>query len=328
MAIDSTRKSSSWGIISAKIKQSFSSSLVIASLIVLVIIFTIANPNFFTVNNWFNILQAVSVVGLLTIGQVFVIVTAGIDISQGSIVGLVGVVSALLMGQHMPMWLAIVVGILVGIAVGFVNGLLVAVAGIQPFITTLGTMSLASGFALIITNGQPIYTIPNSLSNFGSYGVFIFPYVTITMIVLAVIAHFLLSKTTFGRYTYAIGSNMLSAKLSGLAVKRQLIMAYVISGLTSAIGGIIMIAWVSSALPTAGTNYELNSIASVVIGGGSLFGGEGTIIGSLIGALLMSVLSNGSELLGVSSYWQSVLLGLVVLAAVYVDRFRQRASAK
>lgn len=312
---------------SMKIKKYLNSSLVTIALLVLILVFTIANPNFFTVKNWFNILQAVSVVGMLAIGQIFVIITAGIDISQGSIIGLTGIVSALLMTHGFPVWVAIVAGIAMGSLVGLLNGILVAKAGIQPFISTLGTMSLAGGAALIMTDGQPVYGIPGSVANFGSNGFYIFPEIAITMIILAILAHFLLSKTKYGRYTYAVGSNILSAKLSGLNVKRQLIWAYMISGTTSGIGGIIMMSWINSALPTAGQNYELNSIAAVVIGGGSLFGGEGTIKGAMIGALLMAVLSNGSQLLGVSSYWQSVLLGLVVLAAVYIDRFRRRSSA-
>ncbi|MCL6444066.1 MAG: ABC transporter permease [Alicyclobacillus sp.] len=310
-------------------RRFLNSSLVVVALIVLVVIFTIATPHFLTARNLFNILQAVAVVGILTVGQVFVIITAGIDISQGSIVGLVGVVSALMMTHGVSVWLSILAGLAVGAVVGIVNGLLVAVAGIQPFISTLGTMSVASGAALIVTNGQPVFGIPASVSNFGSNGIFsIFPDTAITMIILAVWAHLFLSKTKYGRYTYAVGSNPLSARLSGLRVRRQLMWVYVVSGVASAIGGIIMVAWVDSALPTAGTNYELNSIAAVVIGGASLFGGEGTVLGSMIGALLMAVLSNGAQLLGISSYWQNVLLGMVVLAAVYIDRLRRRSVVK
>jgi len=182
------------------------------------------------------------------------------------------------------------------------------------------------GAALIITHGEPVFGIPPAFSNFGQNGVSIFPYIAIVALVLAAIFHVVLAYTRFGRFTYAIGSNALSARLSGLNVRRHLLWVYLLSGAMSAVAGLLMTAWVNSALPTAGSNYELNSIAAVVIGGGSLFGGEGTMWGSMIGALLMATLSNGTQLLGVSTYWQDVLLGLVVVLAVYVDNFRRRTS--
>lgn len=316
-----TRRSKDW------LKELFHTSLVAAALIVLMIVFSIFSPHFFSTSNFYHILQEVAVVGILTVGQAFVIITAGIDMAQGAVIGLTGVVAALLMSQHVSVWLAVLAGLGIGVLVGLVNGLLITVAGITPFIATLGTMSICTGAALVTTSGQPVFGIPNSVSNFGSNGILgILPFTALVMIVVAIVFHFVLNNTRFGRYTYAIGSNPLSARLSGLRIERHLIWVYIISGVMSAIGGVVMIAWVNSAMPTAGNNYQLNSIASVVIGGGSLFGGEGTIWGSMIGALLMSVLSDGSQLLGVSSYWQSILLGLVVVIAVFIDRFRRRSA--
>ncbi|GLG02817.1 sugar ABC transporter permease [Alicyclobacillus hesperidum subsp. aegles] len=248
--------------------------------------------------------------------------------SQGAVIDLVGIVAAMIMATHHPLWMAIVIGIVIGMLVGLVNGLLIARINIPPFIATLGTMSIASGMALIIPNGQPVFGIPSGFYGFGNGGLGkIIPNIALVMIILAVVFHIVLSRTRFGRYTYAVGSNPLAARLSGLKVKRHLVWVYVLSGALAAIGGIVMVSWVNSAMPDMGTNYQLNSIAAVVIGGGSLFGGEGTVWGSMIGALLMSVLSNGSQLVGISSYWQSVLLGLVVILAVFIDGFRRRSNS-
>lgn len=309
-----------------RLKTVVNSSLVGVALLALVIYFTIASPYFLTAVNWYHILQDVAVVAVLTVGQAFVIITAGIDLSQGSVLGLTGVVAALAMTAHEPIWLAVLEGLAVGLVVGLVNGALITLAKLPPFIATLATMSMGVGAALIITHGEPVFGIPSTFSNFGQNGVSIFPYIAIVAIVLAAIFHVVLAYTRFGRFTYAIGSNALSARLSGLNVRRHLLWVYVLSGAMSAVAGLLMTAWVNSALPTAGSNYELNSIAAVVIGGGSLFGGEGTMWGSMVGALLMATLSNGTQLLGVSTYWQDVLLGLVVVLAVYVDNFRRRTT--
>ena len=308
------------------LKNLLNTSLVAAALVLLILIFSILSPEFFTELNLFHILQQVTIVGILAVGQAFVIITAGIDMSQGSIIGLTGVTAALLMSAHYSTWLSIIVGLVVGTLIGVLNGILVTWAKLPPFIATLGTMSIGAGLALVITGGQPVFGIPSSVSNFGNNGIgSILPDIALLLIVIALIFHFVLSRSRFGRYTYAIGSNSLAARLAGLNVKRQLIWIYIISGFLSAVGGIVMIAWVNSAMPSAGDNYQLNSIAAVVIGGGSLFGGQGTIWGSMVGALLMSVLSNGSQLVGISTYWQSVLLGLVVILAVFIDGFRQRS---
>ncbi|MCL8207774.1 MAG: ABC transporter permease [Actinomycetia bacterium] len=309
-----------------RLKSLVNSSLVGVALLALVLFFTIATPYFMTAVNWYHILQDVAVVAVLTVGQAFVIITAGIDLSQGSVLGLTGVVAALAMTGHQPIWLAVVLGLAVGLVVGLVNGGLITLAKLPPFIATLATMSMGVGAALIITHGEPVFGIPPAFSNFGQGGVSIFPYIALVAILLAAVFHVVLAYTRFGRFTYAIGSNALSARLSGLNVRRHLLWVYVLSGLMSAVAGLLMTAWVNSALPTAGSNYELNSIAAVVIGGGSLFGGEGTMWGSMIGALLMATLSNGTQLLGVSTYWQDVLLGLVVVLAVYVDNFRRRTT--
>src|SRR5579875_228507 len=309
----------------AAVLRLLNSSLIAAALIVLVVIFSLLSPRFLSTNNILTIFDSVAVITTLAIGQTFVIVTAGIDLSQGSVIALTGVLGAQAMGSDNVL-LGIVVAVLIGLAVGLFNGLVVAFTKIPAFIVTLGTLSICSGAAQIITGGQPIYQIPHSLANFGTAYVGVFPLIILVTIVLAVIGQVVLGRTRFGRSVYAIGSSRPAALLSGLPVRRNIVLVYVLSGLMSAIGAILLTAYVNTALPTAGTDYELYAIAAVVIGGGSLFGGQGAVWASMLGALLLSVLAVGTQLLGMSTYSQTVILGAVVLVAVYVDSFRKRVA--
>ncbi|HTI03561.1 MAG TPA: ABC transporter permease [Acidisoma sp.] len=304
------------------------SSLVAAVLLVLVIGFAIAAPAFISSNNVLTLLQSVAVIAVLAIGQTFVIITAGIDLSQGAVIGLTGILGAGMMGTGGlgGILLGIVVALLVGAGVGLVNGLLTAYTKVPAFIVTLGTLSIASGAALLVTGGQPIYQLPPIFNAFGTGALGIFPDIILVSIVLAIIGQIVLGRTRFGRSIYAIGSNPRAATLSGLPVRRNIVLVYTMSGFLSAIGGVLLTAYVNSALPTAGENYELDSIAAVVIGGGSLFGGQGTVWASMFGVLLIGVLANGTDLIGLSNYAQTVILGCVVIGAVYVDSFRKRVA--
>lgn len=308
----------------ARIRDLLNSALIAVVLVVLIGAFTAASPYFLTVSNIARILQQVTVVAVLTVGQAYVIITAGIDLSQGSLLALSGICMALVYKAGVPIWAAIIVGLLVGIGVGMFNGILITRANLPPFIATLSTLAICGGGALIAAGGQPVFGLPASLTAFGSNDFGFLPEIAIVAIVMAVLGQFILSSTLFGRYTYAIGSNPLAARVTGIRVKRQLLVAYMFSGLCSAVGAVLLTAYVNGALPNAGTNYELYSIAAVVIGGGSLFGGVGTVWGSMLGALLITTLNNGTDLLGVSTYFQSVLLGVVVILAVYFDNFRRR----
>ncbi|WRS30783.1 ABC transporter permease [Actinomycetaceae bacterium MB13-C1-2] len=297
-------------------------------LVALVVVFSLLSPHFFTLANLYQILLTTSVVVVLAAGQTFVIVTGGIDLSQGSMVGLCGVVAALIMTGGGSVFLGILASLAVGAGVGALNAFMVTRMNLPPFIATLGTMSIAQGMALIITGGQPVFGLPKSFSGFGPSGVGGFlPNVTIIMIVMVVLLHFYLSRTKTGRYINAIGSNDKAARLAGVPIKRNLFKAYILSATMAAVGGLILLAWTNSGVAAAGTGREMQSIAAVVIGGASLAGGAGSVLGALIGALLMAVLSNGTQLLGMSSYLQVVLLGLVVILAVYVDQFRNRSSS-
>lgn len=308
----------------AKLRDVANSSLVAAALIVMVIVFSAASPYFFTSSNILRILQQVTVVAILAVGQAFVIITAGIDLSQGSVLALSAIYMALVYQGGWPFWLAVTLALVIGATVGLCNGILVTVFKMPPFIATLATLAIGSGAALLASSGQPIFGLPAGFTNFGNAGIGFLPYIVIVLIVLAIAAQSVLTVSRYGRYTYAIGSNIHAARVAGIKVKRQILSIYVFSGLCSAVGGIILTAYVAGALPNAGSNYELFSIAAVVIGGGSLFGGVGTVWGSMVGALLITTLNNGTDLLGVSTYFQSVLLGVVVLLAVYIDNFRRR----
>ena len=308
----------------ARMRDVANSSLIGATLVLLVVIFTIASPYFFTTSNVNRILQQVTVVAILTVGQAFVIITAGIDLSQGSVLAFSAICMALTYQAGAPFWLSIVLAVAVGAVMGTFNGVLITVFNMPPFIATLASLAIGSGAALLVANGQPIFGLPGGFTSFGSDGVGFLPYIAVVAIVLAVASQVALSTSRFGRYTYAIGSSILAARVAGVKVRTQILSVYVLSGVCSAVGGIILTAYVAGALPNAGNNYELYSIAAVVIGGGSLFGGVGTVWGSMLGALLITTLNNGTDLLGVSTYFQSVLLGAVVLLAVYFDNFRRR----
>ncbi len=304
------------------------SSLVAAVLLVLIVGFALAAPNFISSNNILTLLQSVAVIAVLAIGQTFVIITAGIDLSQGAVIGLTGILGAGAMGSGGAggILLGIIVALLVGLLVGLVNGLLTAYTKVPAFIVTLGTLSIASGAALLITGGQPIYELPPAFNSFGTGAFGVFPNIILVSLALAVIAQIVLGRTRFGRSVYAIGSNRRAAALSGLSVQRNTILVYAMSGVLAAIGGVLLTAYVNSALPTAGQNYELDSIAAVVIGGGSLFGGQGTVWASMLGVLLIGILANGTDLVGMSNYAQTVILGCVVIGAVYADSFRKRVA--
>ncbi len=296
----------------------------LASLVALIILFSFLNPHFLTYVNWYHISQQGAIIMVLALGQSFIIATAGIDISQGSVLALASMIAAgSMVSFHLPPLLAVVAALLTGIVAGAANGAAVTRLRVPPFIATLGMLSVALGAALLLTDGSPIFGLPNSFLGVSQGRLLGFPHMAWIAALLALLAAFLMNKTRFGRYTLAVGSNAESARRAGIAVERHLMMIYILGGIASAVGGILYAGYTAAALPTAGQNDELFSIAAVVIGGGSLFGGVGTILGSVIGALLMTVLANGSQLAGISPFVEQVVLGLVVVAAVYVDNLRR-----
>lgn len=297
------------------------------SLILMGVVLTILSPYFLTLDNLFAIGLQMSVIAIMAIGQMMVIISAGIDLSVGSILALSGVVTTSFMAAGYPMAVAIPAGMAVGLLCGTVNGLLISKGRIPPFITTLGMMGIARGVALIVSGGIGIQLIdvPAVFAWLGGGRVLgIVPVQVLITVVLAVLGFMLLRYTRLGRYTYAIGSNVEAVRLSGVSVSRYITWIYAISGLLCGLAGVILSSRLRSGQPTAGTGWELDVIAACVIGGASLSGGEGTILGALIGALIMGVLRNGCNLLDISAFWQQVAIGAVIVIAVFIDQYRHR----
>jgi len=295
-------------------------------LVVLGAILWILTPHFLTVSNLLNIAEQTSINAVVAVGMTFVILSAGIDLSVGSIVALSGVVlgTALKGGQPMPIALMLAPG--VGLACGLVNGGLISWGGLPPFIVTLGTMSIARGAALLYTEGRPVSGFDESFRVLATGRVGFLPAPVIVMGIVYLIAHFVLTRTTFGRYVYAIGGNEEATRLSGVSIRFHKTMIYGVSGLMSAIAAVILTARLNSAQPIAGMMYELDAIAATVIGGTSLMGGDGSLGGTLVGALIMGVLRNGLNLLGVSSFLQQIVIGGVIVVAVLLDTVLKRKN--
>ena len=288
-------------------------------LIGLSIVLWIMTPYFLTVSNLLNVAQQTSINAIIAVGMTFVIITAGIDLSVGSLVAFSGVVLASVLQAGVPLPIAILVGLGVGLFCGMINGLLITLGRIPPFISTLGMMSVARGAALLYTKGRPVSGFSENFRYLATGEIFHIPVPVIIMGVVYIIAHFVLNRTKLGRYAYAIGGNEEAAILSGINVKLYKTMVYALCGMLSGLAALILTARLNSAQPIAGNMYELDAIAATVIGGTSLMGGEGTVLGTLIGALIMGVLRNGLNLLGVSSFIQQIVIGSVIIIAVLLD---------
>lgn len=297
---------------------------VLSGLILLSLIFGFMSDKFFSVDNLLTVALQSAIIAIIAIGQTYVIITTGIDLSIGSNIALAGIVAAILMTSGVAVPIAVIGGLLSGCLVGLINGLIVVYGNIPPFIVTLGTMSIVRGVSLVITKGIPVTDLPEAFTTIGTGSIASIPIPAVIMFVLVAIFGFVLAKTKLGRYTYAIGSNFEAARLSGINTKRTLISIYIISGFLAACAGLILAARVVSAQPTAGTGYELDAVAASVIGGASLLGGEGMILGTFIGALVIGVLRNGLNLINVSAFWQQIVIGAVIIAAVYIDRVKRK----
>ncbi len=305
------------------------------ALIIIFIGFSIASPNFFKFSNVVGILLATSVNGILALGATFVIITGGIDLSVGTMM----TVSAVMAGVFitfwgLPIWLGVIGGVLTGVFTGFINGVVIARMKIPPFIATLGMLYVTKGLSLIISDVSPIYF--NDTPAFRQIAMgsvvgeiipgFAIPNAVMILFLLAIIAHVVLTKTLFGRYTFAIGSNEEAARLSGVNVAAWKTGVYAICGMFSGAAGVIIASRLNSAQPALGSGYELDAIAAVVIGGTSLSGGEGSILGTVIGAFVISVLANGLRMMSVPQEWQMVVTGMIVIFAVFADILRRQTN--
>ncbi|MEU6248572.1 ABC transporter permease [Glycomyces sp. NPDC047010] len=314
----------SWNFVRRQLQQ----VLAFASLIVLAAFFAIANPNFLTWSNLSGILLSTAVIGILALGTTFVIITSGIELSLGTGMTLAAVMTGVMLTSWgLPLPLGVLGGVLTGALIGLVNGVSIAVLKIPPFIATLAMMLIAQGLALVISGTAPIYftDVPGftdiSLASLVP-GVRL-PNAVLILFALTAIAALILGKTLLGRYSFAIGSNEDAASLSGIAVRKWKIAVYTLSGCFMGIAGVVLAARLNSAQPSLGIGYELQAIAAVVIGGTSLQGGKGSIVGTLIGALIVGTVTNGLRIMSIPQEWQSVVIGLVILAAVYIDILRR-----
>jgi ribose transport system permease protein len=291
----------------------------IAVFAVLCAAISLLTPHFLTVANLFNVAQQTVINAIVAVGLTFVIISAGIDLSVGSILAFAGVVMASALRSGWPLPVALVAGVSIGVLCGVVNGLLIAYGRLPPFIATLGMMSVARGGALLTTAGRPVSDFGESFRWIATGEVAGLPVPVILMLMVYAVAHFVLRRTKFGRYVYAIGGNEEAAVLSGVPVARYKVGIYAVCGGLAAVAAILLTARLNSAQPIAGLGYELDAIAATVIGGTSLIGGQGSMVGTLIGALIMGVLRNGLNLLGVSSFIQQVVIGAVIIVAVLLD---------
>ncbi|ALL66485.1 ribose ABC transporter membrane protein [Paraburkholderia caribensis MBA4] len=292
------------------------------ALLVIAVGLSIVSHNFLTVDNLLNVMRQASINALIAFGMTLVILLGGIDLSAGSVLALSSVIIASLLTSGMPAGLATLAGLVAGGLMGLVNGLVISKGKVAPFIATLGSMTVLRGLALVLSNGSPLSSFNSDFFSLlgGGYVARLVPIPVVLMLVMFAIFWVLLRKTVFGRHIYATGGNAESAKLSGVKVDRIQLYVYTISGVMAALAGVVLTSRLNSAQPTAGTGYELDAIAAVVLGGTSLTGGRGWIFGTLVGALLIGVLNNGLNLLDVSSFYQQVIKGGVILLAVLIDR--------
>ncbi|WP_051024204.1 MULTISPECIES: ABC transporter permease [Bacillus] len=302
--------------------------LAFASLIILVIFFSISSSNFFQFSNVMGILISTAVTGILALGATFVIITGGIDLSVGTVMSLCSVMTGVFItNMELPTAVGVLLGILTGAFCGFMCGVAIAKLKIPPFIATLAMMMIAKGLALVISGTKPIYFTNTPEFSKISLGSIIpgsnIPNAVFIFFSVAIIAGIILSKTIVGRYNFALGSNEEATRLSGVNVDKWKIIIYSMAGIFTGIAGVLMASRLNSAQPALGMGYELEAIAAVVIGGTSLSGGKGTILGTIIGALIMSVLTNGLRILSVPQEWQTVVVGLVIILAVYTDILRR-----
>ena len=307
--------------------------LAFAGLLIMFTVFSLASPNFFQFSNIVGILLATSVNGILALGVTFVIITAGIDLSVGTVMTLAAVMTGVFITNlGLPIWLGVIGGMATGGLAGLTNGVVISKMRIPPFIATLGMLYIAKGLSLVISGLKPIYFSDTPVFNqlaMGSIAGKIIPGFDIPNAVIiffgaAIIANIILTKTILGRYTFALGSNEEATRLSGVNVSAWKIAVYTLAGLFSGLAGVVIASRLNSAQPALGAGYELDAIAAVVIGGTSLSGGEGTILGTVIGAFVISVLTNGLRILSVPQEWQIVITGAIVILAVWADILRRR----
>ncbi len=299
---------------------------IVFSIICLIISFI--SPQFLTVSNWTIIITQVSINALLAFGVTFVIITGGIDLSLGSIVAVAGVSAAMLAHpDSYPVLVPVFAGLFAGLLIGAFNGFIITKSKIAPFIVTLGTMTIGRGLALILSNGRPVSNLSESFVFIGSGKLMGIPLLIIILICMFIICSVILNKTILGRYIYAVGGNEQAARASGINVTQVKMAVYSISGVLAGLAGILLTSRITTGQPNAGAGFELDAIAAVVIGGTSTTGGKGSITGTLVGVLLIGVINNSLDLLNVTSYYQQVVMGIIIIGAVVLDSLNQKSNS-
>lgn len=304
----------------------FRNYAIFIALALLILVFSIASDKFLSSRNIINIARQVSIIGICATGMSFVIISGSIDVGIGSALGLSAVLSAYLMSAGVPTYIAAALTVIDGALIGMINGFLICNIGMHPMIGTMGMQIFLRGVILLITNGMPIYGIAPSILVLGQGYIGSIPVPVLIMVVIFIIGFVILNKSNFGRILYATGGNSEASRLSGINVKKEKYKAFIISGVMVALAGLILVARVNSGQPNAGERYESDVIPACVLGGVSLRGGEGSLIGVVAGVLIMGVLSNGMILLNVNEYWQWTVKGLVLLVAVSIDRLSQMSK--
>ncbi len=296
-----------------------------ASVLVLFIALSVASPFFLTLPNLSSVARQTAVINIIALGMTLIMISGGIDLSVGSVLAFAGICGTMLLQAGVPLAPSLLGAMLAGALWGLLNALLITLLKVSPFIATLGTMGAARGLTLVLTNGMPVVKLPESFGWLGDGNVLrIVPVPLAVLVLLGLLTGFILKYTRLGRYAYAIGSNVEAARYAGIPVRIYLVAIYVFGGALTGLAGMIESSRLMTGQPTAGQGYELSVIAAVVIGGASLSGGEGTVTGTFAGAILMGLIANGSNLLGVSPFWQQVLVGAVIVLAVAVDELRKR----
>lgn len=293
-------------------------------LAILFIIFSITSPVFFTESNIKTLLRQASVYGVIAIGMSFVIMSSGIDLSVGAIVGLSGVIVAMNIVSGMPVALAVLISVIAGTSIGLLNGILVHDGKVPAFIATMGTMTVVRGIIMLITGAKMISGLPKSFTGIAQMTILGIPFLFVAWLVVIAVASFIIKKTIFGRNIFAFGSNKEAARLSGINVRWTTYSVYIFSAFVCSIAGILLTARLGNGVPTAGSGYELDAIAAAVVGGASLDGGEGSVVGTVLGAMIMATLRQGGTLLGINAFILEILIGSLIVIAVLLDKFRKK----
>lgn len=306
-----------------KNKSRFVEGNLLVIVVVLMVILAFATKNFFTANNIRNLVRQSSVNGIIALGMTFVIISGGIDLSVGSIVGVASIVVSKLLASGMAIFPAVILALIVCALFGTLNGLVIHYGKVPPFIATLGMMQAARGIVMLLSNARMIAGLPKAFTNFSQSLMLGLPSLFFVWVLVIFATYVITTKMVFGRNIFAYGSNIEAARLSGINVAKVTVSVYAISGLLSGLAGVLMTSRLANGIPTAGQGYELDAIASAVVGGASLSGGSGTILGTVLGALLISVIQNGGNLLGINSFILQIIVGVLIVASVWIDQKRK-----